>query len=74
MEDWLAAIDCHRSQFYNPERSRPSSLPHPREAFESYARYWGWQIGVKYAQAFIATGPLTVDDPLQLVEKVTPRP
>lgn len=73
-KDWLDAIDCHLTQFYHPERPRPEHLPHPREAFESYARYWGWQIGVKYAQAFLATTPLKVDDPLTLVETVTTRP
>ncbi len=73
-KDWLDAIDVHTSQFYHPDRPRPDHLPHPREAFESYARYWGWQIGVKYAQAFLATGPLKVDDPFTLVEMVTPRP
>jgi len=74
VEDWLSAIDCHKTQFYHPDRPRPNNQPHPREAFESYARYWGWQIGAKYAQAFIATSPLNVDDPLQLVDKVTTRP
>ena len=74
VEDWLAAIDCHTSQFYHPERPRPATAPHPREAFESYARYWGWQIGVKYGQAFLATTPLKVDDPFTLVEMVSPRP
>ena len=71
---WLAAIDCHLTQFYHPDRPRPDHLPHPREAFESYSRYWGWQIGVKFAQAFIATNPLKVDDPFMLIETVTPRP
>ena len=74
VEDWLAAIDCHMSQFYHPERPRPATAPHPRDAFESYARYWGWQIGVKYGQAFLATTPLKVDDPFTLVEMVSPRP
>src|SRR5436190_10816440 len=74
VDEWLAAVDVHRTQFYNPERPRPANLPHPREAFESYARYWGWQIGAKYGQALLATGPLVVDDPVQLVEKVTSRP
>lgn len=73
-EDWLAAIDEHQSQFYHPDRPRPAHLPHPREAFESYARYWGWQIGVKYGQAFLSTSPLKVDDPMMLVKGVTPRP
>jgi len=29
---------------------------------------------VKYGQAFLATTPLKIDDPFQLVETVTPRP
>jgi len=49
VDDWLAALDCHQTQFYHPDRPRPAHMPHPREAFESYARYWGWQIGVKHA-------------------------
>ena len=73
IEDWFAALDCHKSQFYHPDRPRPASFPHPREAFESNSRYWGWQIGVKYAQAFLATTPLKVTDPLSLVKDVVPR-
>lgn len=72
--DWLAAIDEHQTQFYHPDRPRPAHLPHPREAFESYARYWGWQIGAKYGQAFLATSPLRVDDPMLLVKGVATRP
>ena len=74
MDDWLAALDCHQTQFYHPDRPRPASMPIPREGFESYARYWGWQIGVKHAQAFLATTPLKIDDPFSLIETVTPRP
>ncbi len=44
-----------------------------RETFESMARYWGWQIGVKYGQAFLSTSPLRVADPLMLVKDVVPR-
>jgi bacillithiol biosynthesis deacetylase BshB1 len=72
--EWLDAIDQHTSQFYHPERPRPSHMPHPREAFESYSRYWGWQIGVKYGQAYLATTPLKVSDPMQLVKDYVPRP
>ena len=72
--DWMAALDCHQSQFNNPERTRSPSLPGVTELFETYARYWGWQIGVKYAQAYLAVGPLKVGDPLTLVQDVVPRP
>jgi bacillithiol biosynthesis deacetylase BshB1 len=71
---WLDAIDQHLTQFYHPERPRPEELPHPREAFEAYAKYWGWQIGVKYGQAFLAHSPLKVNDPLDLVKDVVTRP
>jgi len=73
-DDWIAALDSHQTQFYHPDRPRPTSHPHPREAFESYARYWGWQVGVRFGQAFLSTGPLKVDDPFVLVETVSPRP
>ena len=73
-KDWLDAIDQHESQFYHPDRPRPSNQPHPREAFESYARYWGWQIGVKYGQAYLANTPLKVSDPMMLVKDLVPRP
>jgi bacillithiol biosynthesis deacetylase BshB1 len=73
-DDWMAALDCHQSQFHNPERPRPANLPAVREVFESYARYWGWQIGVKYGQAYLSTAPLRVGDPLALVRDTTPRP
>ena len=73
-ERWLDAIDCHQSQFYHPDRPRPANLPHPREAFESSARYWGWQIGARYGQGFLSVTPLKVDDPMVLVRGVTPRP
>ena len=42
--------------------------------FETFARYWGWQIGAKYGQAFLASSPLKVSDPSLLVQDVVPRP
>jgi len=73
-DDMIAAIDCHKSQFFNPERPRPEHLPTVRDVFESNARYWGWQIGVKHAQAYLSVTPLKVGDPLSLVRDVVPRP
>jgi hypothetical protein len=45
-----------------------------RDVFESNCRYWGWQIGTKYGQPFLAVGPLKVGNPLMLVRDVIPRP
>ena len=45
-----------------------------RDVFESFARNWGWQIGVKYAQAYLSTSPLNIPDPMVLVQNVVTRP
>jgi bacillithiol biosynthesis deacetylase BshB1 len=73
-DEWIAALDCHQSQFHHPERPRPAELPTVRDTFEAMARYWGWQIGVKYGQAFLATSPLRIGDPATLVKDVIQRP
>ena len=74
VDEWMASIDVHQSQFHHPDRPRPAQLPSVREVFETYARYWGWQIGVKYAQAFLSTTPLRIADPMMLVQDIVPRP
>ena len=71
---WMAALDCHQSQFNNSEKPRLASSPSVRDLFSTFASYWGWQIGVKYAQAFLATTPIKVTDPLSLVKDVVVRP
>jgi len=73
-DDWVSALDAHKSQFDNPDRPRPDRLPSVRDVFESFARYWGWQIGAKYGQAYLATAPLNIPDPMVLVKHVVPRP
>jgi bacillithiol biosynthesis deacetylase BshB1 len=73
VDDWIAALDSHQSQFYHPDRPRPAHLPPVREAFLITASYWGWQIGARYGQAFLTTAPLKISDPLSLVKDVIPR-
>jgi N-acetylglucosamine malate deacetylase 1 len=73
-DDWIAALDCHQSQFHHPDRPRPAQMPSVRDTFEAFSRNMGWQIGVKFGQGFLATSPLNVGDPLGLVKDVVPRP
>jgi N-acetylglucosamine malate deacetylase 1 len=73
VDEWMKALDCHQSQFHNPDRPRPDHAPAVHEVFMTYARYWGWQIGVKFGQAFLSTSPLRVGDPLMLVKDIVPR-
>ena len=72
-DDWIAALDCHQSQFHHPDRPRHPGQPSVRDLFDASARNWGWQIGAKYGAAYLATGPLKVGDPLSLVKDVIPR-
>ena len=71
---WMAALDCHQTQFHHPDRPRPATMPQVREVFEANSRYWGWQIGVRYGQAYLSVAPLKVGDPMMLVQDVVPRP
>ena len=73
-DQWMAALDCHQTQFHHPDRPRPATMPQVREVFEANSRYWGWQIGVRYGQAYLSVAPLKVRDPMMLVQDVVPRP
>ena len=72
-DDWVAALDCHQSQFHNPDRPRPTEAPTVRQLFEATARFWGWQIGANYGQPYLSTSPLKIGDPMTLVKEVVPR-
>jgi len=73
-DDWMASLECHQSQFQNPERPRAPHLPPLRDVFETYARFWGLQIGARYGAAYLSVGPLKVGDPMMLVKEIVPRP
>lgn len=73
VEPLFAALECHRTQFSNPDRPRPENLPSFREWMERYLGYWGWQIGARFGQPFLSTSPLKAGDPLDLVKEVVPR-
>lgn len=74
IEAAIAAVECHESQFRNPERPRPEDFPSMTERLRSYAQYWGWHVGARYGQAFLANTPLRVNDVIQLVKDASPRP
>jgi N-acetylglucosamine malate deacetylase 1 len=63
VDSWVEALKCHRSQFYNPQTQRYDAI----ERFLAVARVRGFGLGLAYAQAFIARGPLHIDDPFRLV-------
>jgi bacillithiol biosynthesis deacetylase BshB1 len=63
VEPWVEALQCHRSQFYDPHTQRYEAI----ERFLAVAQARGFTRGIGYAHAFIARAPLTIDDPFHLV-------
>lgn len=62
-ERWAEVLKCHHSQFYNRETQRYDFI----DTLLAVSRAHGFALGMRYAQAFIATEPLKIDDPFMLV-------
>jgi bacillithiol biosynthesis deacetylase BshB1 len=74
-EEWVSALAVHKSQFANPEKPRSrGGYGSFLDFFEVWARQWAFAIGARYAQAYLSTGPLRIDDPMLLVRTTEPRP
>ena len=63
VERWVEVLKCHHSQFYNAETGRYDFI----DTLLAVARARGFTMGIRYAQAFLAAGPLHIDDPFLLV-------
>jgi bacillithiol biosynthesis deacetylase BshB1 len=74
-EEWMRALACHRSQFANPDKPKPKNpLPSLVEYMDMFTRMQGWSVGARHAQSFLATSPLRIGNPLDLVKEIVPRP
>ena len=74
-DTWVKALAAHKTQFSNPNKPLPKGYSQSvAEFMEVSARAQGWTIGVKYAQAFLATGALKIANPMELVKEIEPRP
>ena len=66
-EHKLRAARCYASQFHRPDSTEPKtfiSRPEFWADLEARHRYNGYQIGVKYAEAFLVREKLEIDDPM----------
>lgn len=75
MEKRLAAMRTFRSQFHDPlSKEPPTTLSQPGflEAIEARARYYGFLIGVEYAEGFVSKRPPRIDDPVSVFEGFEP--
>ena len=65
MEKRLAAMRTFQSQFHNPQSREPQTMLSQKgflEAIEARARYYGFLIGVEYAEGFVSKRPPRIDD------------
>jgi bacillithiol biosynthesis deacetylase BshB1 len=72
VEQKMAAIRAHASQFYRPESDQPVtriSEPGFLEQIEYRMRYFGALIGVKAGEPFFVKEALNVDDPVALLTR-----
>jgi len=70
LDEKMAAIRAHRSQFYNPESTEPETRLTTKEFLtdlESRSRYFGSMIGVAAGEPFFVREALNVEDPIKLL-------
>ena len=72
IEEKMAAIRAHESQFYRAESDEPAtriSAPGFLEEIEYRMRYYGSLIGTRAGEAFYVREALNVDDPVALLTR-----
>ncbi len=72
IEEKMASIKAHESQFYSPESSEPSTRISERgflDEIENRMRYFGSLIGVAAGEPFYVREALNVDDPVALLSR-----
>ncbi len=74
-DDWMKALACHKTQFFNPEKPKAKAkTPGVIELIEAASRSVGFQIAVGHAQSYLSIAPLRINDPVELVKWVETRP
>lgn len=72
VEEKMASIKAHESQFYSPESSEPTTRISERgflDEIEYRMRYFGSLIGVAAGEPFYVQEALNVDDPVALLTR-----
>lgn len=72
LDEKMAAIRAHRSQFHDPESKEPETMLTGKDylqQIESRSRYFGSLIGVAAGEPFYVREALNVDDPVELLTR-----
>jgi bacillithiol biosynthesis deacetylase BshB1 len=72
LEDKMAAIRAHRSQFFDPNSNEPETRLTSKtflDELENRSRYYGSLIGVAAGEPFYVREALNVEDPVELLSR-----
>jgi len=72
LEEKMAAIRAHRSQFYDPNSNEPETrltAKHFLTELETRSRYYGSLIGVDAGEPYFVREVLNIDDPFALLTR-----
>ena len=72
LDEKMAAIRAHKSQFYNPDSTEPETRLTTKEfliELESRSRYFGSMVGVAAGEPFFVREALNVEDPIKLLTR-----
>ena len=72
LDDKMAAIRAHRSQFYDPASTEPETRLTAKtflDELESRSRYFGSLIGVAAGEPYFVREALNIDDPVDLLTR-----
>ncbi len=72
MEDKMAAIRAHRSQFFDPDSSEPETRLTSAtflDELENRSRYFGSLIGVAAGEPYFVREALNIEDPVELLTR-----
>lgn len=72
LEEKMAAIRAHKSQFYDPDSNEPETrltAKHYIDELEGRSRYFGSLIGVAAGEPFHVREALNIDDPIGLLTR-----
>ena len=67
IDDWMLALQAHKTQFDNPEKPKPKGhMWSVVDLIRAESQVKGFQMGALHAQSFLSTSPLRISDPMEL--------
>lgn len=75
IDDWMLALEAHKSQFANPDRPKPKGkMWSVVDLIRAESQVKGFQMGALHAQSFLSVSPLRIHDPMELCRGYETRP